>query len=62
MAKVTSDLMNKVYNGGFPPEFRISMSKETIALVRDYAYEARKQKAKLAGKIYVKLKYEIFLQ
>ena len=28
----------------------ISMSKETIALVRDYTDEARKQKAKLAGK------------
>ena len=62
MAKATSDLMNKVYNRGFAPEFSISMPKKTIALVRDYPHEAGKQKAKLAGKTDVKLKYEIFLQ
>ena len=54
--------MNKVYNRGFAPEFSISMPKKTITLVRDYPHEAGKQKAKLAGKTDVKLKYEIFLQ
>ena len=29
----TSNFMNKVYNGGFSPEFTISMLKEIIALV-----------------------------
>ena len=28
--------MNEVYNGGFAPEFSVSVLKETIALVRDY--------------------------
>ena len=42
--------MNEVYNGGFEPEFNVSMLKETIALVRDYVSETRKQKAKLAEK------------
>ena len=31
--------MNEVYNGGFAPEFSVSMLKETIALVRDYVSE-----------------------
>ena len=42
--------MNEVYNGGFAPEFSVSMLKETISLVWDYIYETRKQKAKLAEK------------
>ena len=33
VAIVTSNLMNDVYNGGFLPEFSISMLKETIVLV-----------------------------
>ena len=37
------------------------MLKETISLVWDYAYETRKQKAKLSGRIYLKTKHEIFL-
>ena len=39
VAIATSDFMNKVYNGGFSPEFSVSMLKETIALVRDYVSE-----------------------
>ena len=39
MAIATSDFMNEVYNGGFSPEFSVSMLKETIALVRDYVSE-----------------------
>ena len=31
--------MNEVYNGGFAPEFSVSVSKQTIALVRDYVYD-----------------------
>ena len=42
--------MNEVYNGGFTPEFSVSMRKETTSLVWDYVYETRKQKAKLAEK------------
>ena len=42
--------MNEFYNGGFAPEFNVSMLKETIALVQDYLSETRKEKAKLAGK------------
>ena len=33
--------MNEVYNGGFVPEFSVSMLKETITLVRDYVYKTR---------------------
>ena len=39
VAIATSDFMNEVYNGGFSPEFSVSMLKETIALVRDYVSE-----------------------
>ena len=46
--------MNEVYNGGFAPGFSVSMLKETLALVRDYVSETRKQEAKLAEK-YMKL-------
>ena len=38
----TSSFMNEVYNGGFFPEFSVSMSKEIIALVWEYVYETRK--------------------
>ena len=38
-AIATSNLINKVDNGEFASEFSVSLSKETIALVRDYAYE-----------------------
>ena len=33
MAIATSNFMNEFYNGGFRPEFSVSMLKETIALV-----------------------------
>ena len=42
--------MNEVFNGGFAPEFNVSMSKKTIAVVRGYVSETRKEKAKLAEK------------
>ena len=42
--------MKEFYNGGFAPEFGVSMFKETIALVRDYASETRKQEGKLPEK------------
>ena len=44
------NFMNEFYNGGFAPEFSVSMLKETIALVGDYMSETRKQAAKLAEK------------
>ena len=50
VAIAKSNFMNQFYNGGFVPEFSVSMLKETVALVRDYVSETRKQKAKLAGK------------
>ena len=37
--------MNKVYNGGFAPEYSVSILKEIIALVRDYVSGTRKYKA-----------------
>ena len=46
----TSNFMNEFYNGRFGPELSVSMIKETIALVRDYISETRKQKPKLAEK------------
>ena len=50
VAIATSNFMNEVFNGGFAPEFNVSMSKKTIAVVRDYVSETRKEKAKLAEK------------
>ena len=38
----TSNFMNEIYNGGFAPDFSVSILKETIALVRDYVSETRK--------------------
>ena len=38
----TSNFMNEFYNGGFSPEFSVSMLKEIIALVQDYVSETRK--------------------
>ena len=46
----TSNFMKEFYNGEFAHEFSISMLKITIALVRDYGSETRKQEAKLAEK------------
>ena len=37
-----SNFINEVCNGRFAPEFRVSMLKETIALVRDYLSKTRK--------------------
>ena len=42
--------MKKVYNGGFVPQFSVSMLKEIIALVGDYVPETRKYKPKLSEK------------
>ena len=42
VAIATSNFMNEVYNGGFAPEFSVSMLKETIVLVQDYVSENRK--------------------
>ena len=50
LAIATSNSINKFYNSGFRPEFSISMSKETIALVRDYVSKKRGQKSKTRGK------------
>ena len=40
--------MNEFHDGGFPPEFSVSILKETMAVGRDYVPETRKQKAKIA--------------
>ena len=42
VAIATLYFMNEVYNGGFAPEFKVSMLKDTILLVRDYVAETRK--------------------
>ena len=42
VAIAVSNFMSKLYNGGFAPEFSVSILKELIALVRDYASETRK--------------------
>ena len=52
LAIATSKFMNEVYNGGFTPEFSVSMLKKIIALVWDYVSETRKYKAKLAEKYF----------
>ena len=33
--------MNEVYNGGFSPEFSVSMFKEIFPLVLDYVQEIK---------------------
>ena len=33
VAIATTNVMNEVYNGGFLPEFSVSMSKESMALI-----------------------------
>ena len=42
VAIARSNFMNEVYNGGFSPEFRVSILKEIIALVWEYVYETKK--------------------
>ena len=42
VAIATSNLMNEFYNGGFAPEFSVSMLKETITQVWDYVSETSK--------------------
>ena len=42
VAIATSDFMSEVYNGGFAPEFIVSILKESIALVSDYLSKTRK--------------------
>ena len=39
VALATSNFTNEVYNGGFAPEFSVSVLKEIIALVQDYVFE-----------------------
>ena len=47
--------MNEFYNGGFAPEFSVSMLKETLALVPNYLSETGKYKVYLAEKYNVPL-------
>ena len=42
VAIATSNFMKQFYNGGFAPEFSVSVLKKTIALVQDYVSETRK--------------------
>ena len=42
VAMARSNFMNQFYDGGFTPEIKVSMLKETVALVRDYVSELRK--------------------
>ena len=53
--------MNEVYNGGFSPEFSVSMFKEIFPLVLDYVQEIKKWKnmwkSKTSGKICVCMYY-----
>ena len=47
---ITPNFINKIYNGGFPPDISAAIFKETMSLVRDYISETRKQTAKQADK------------
>ena len=47
VAIATSNLMNEFYNGGFSPEFSVSVFKEIIALVGDYVSEIRSKTSDL---------------
>ena len=60
VAIATSNFMYEVYNSRFAPEPSVSMLKETIALVWDYASETRKWKAKLAENYMWKQNMESF--
>ena len=60
VAIATSNFLNEVDNGGFAPEFSVSMLKETIALVRDYVTETRKYKARLAENYILKQNMKSF--
>ena len=51
VAIATSNFTNEVYNGGFPPEFSISLSKEITVPVWDYVYGNKKQKKQNEHKI-----------
>ena len=51
VAIAASNVMNEFFNGGFWPEFTVSVLKEIIALVRDCVSETRKYEAKLAEKV-----------
>ena len=42
VAIATSNFMNGAYNGRFAPDLSVSMSKETMAIVRDHVSETRK--------------------
>ena len=50
VAIATSNFIHEAYNGGFAPDFSVSILKETIALVWDYVSETREWKGKLAEK------------
>ena len=41
VSMATSKIMKEFYNGGFPPEFSVSILKEIIAQVRDYVSARR---------------------
>ena len=61
MATATSNFMKEFFNGGFAPEFSVSLLKDTIALVRDYyVSETRKWEAKLAEKYICKRNLKSF--
>ena len=55
VAPPASSLINEVFNDGLLSELSISMLNKIIPLAWDYLHAT-------SGKIYVKLKYEIFLQ
>ena len=41
VAIATSNLMDEVYKGGFPPGFNVSMLKEINPLVWEYLFKTR---------------------
>ena len=59
VAIATSNFMNEFYNSGFAPEF--SVSRNDRASSRSCIWN-EEIKSKTSGKIYIKTKYEIFLQ
>ena len=62
VAIATSNFMNEFYNGGFTPEFSVSMLTETNCTSSRLCIWNEEIKSKSSGKIYMKTKYEICFQ
>ena len=62
VATATSNFMKEFYNGGFAPEFSVSMLKKTHRASSRLCIWDEEVRSKTSWKIYMKTKYEISLQ